>query len=161
LVPFKFLGVFLLRISRMADYAVIATSYMAKHPEANLSASDIAEATGVPLPSISKILKKLAKAEILQSKRGVAGGYKLSRSPKSITIADLISSVEGPIVMADCLDHNRGCSLESFCTVKIPWQRVSNIIEEALTELSLADIVELMDLSNPFLSSYPIQESRV
>ncbi len=151
----------MLRISRMADYAVIAMSYMARHPQANLSATDIAESTGLPLPSVSKILKKLSKDEILHSKLGVTGGYTLSRPPESITIADLISSVEGPIAIADCLDNNRGCSLENVCKVKIPWQRVSNIIEEALTELSLADIVELMDLSDPFLSSHPTQESRV
>jgi FeS assembly SUF system regulator len=132
----------MIRISRMADYGVVALSFMAREPNALYSAANVAERTGVPLPSASKLLKLLVKAGVLVSRRGAAGGYGLARAPSKISVADLVTAVDGPIALADCLDgaSGRGCDLESFCAVRGPWQKVSDAIRVALEEVTLADI---------------------
>ena len=140
----------MIRISRMADYAVLATTYMAQHAGAVHTAPGVAEATGVPLPSASKLLKQLARAGVLESRRGAKGGYTLARAPEQISIANLIAAVDGPIAIADCLDDERGCDLQSICVVRAPWQRVSDAIEGALADLSLADMVTSMTDEGPF-----------
>ncbi len=132
----------MIRVSRMADYGVVALSFMARDPEALFSAATVAKRTGVPLPSASKLLKVLVKSGVLVSRRGAAGGYGLARPPQAISIAELIVAVDGPIALADCLQEASSgvCELESFCAVRGPWQKVSDAIRIALEEVSLADI---------------------
>jgi FeS assembly SUF system regulator len=133
----------MIRISRMADYGVVALSFLAREPEAYFSAASIAEKTGVPLPTASKLLKMLVKSGVVTSRRGAAGGYGLARPPQEISVADLVVAVDGPIALADCLDGapgGNGCGLEGFCAVRGPWQKVSDAIRVALEEVSLADI---------------------
>jgi len=132
----------MIRISRMADYGVVALSFMARDAEAFYSAAVIAERTGVPLPSASKLLKLLVNSGVLVSRRGAAGGYGLARSPQAISVADLVIAVDGPIALADCLQDTSGsvCDLEGFCAVRGPWQKVSDAIRVALEEVTLADI---------------------
>ncbi|MDP6588587.1 MAG: SUF system Fe-S cluster assembly regulator [Alphaproteobacteria bacterium] len=132
----------MIRISRMADYGVVALSFMARDPQAFFSAATVAERTGVPLPSASKLLKLLVKGNVLVSRRGAAGGYGLARPPEAISVADLVVAVDGPIAIADCLEGGSGgvCDLEGFCAVRGPWQKVSDAIRVALEELTLADI---------------------
>jgi FeS assembly SUF system regulator len=128
----------------MADYGVVALSFMARDPAAVYSATCVAERTGVPLPSASKLLKLLVKGGILLSRRGASGGYGLARQPNEISVADLVVAVDGPIALADCLDDNSEgvCELEGFCVVRGPWQKVSNAIRVALEEVTLADIAD-------------------
>ncbi|MDA0231337.1 MAG: SUF system Fe-S cluster assembly regulator [Proteobacteria bacterium] len=132
----------MIRISRMADYGVVALSFMARDAGAFYSAAVVADRTGVPLPSASKLLKLLVNSGVLVSRRGAAGGYGLARSPQSISVADLVIAVDGPIALADCLQEASGsvCGLEGFCAVRGPWQKVSDAIRVALEEVKLADI---------------------
>ena len=132
----------MIRISRMADYGVVALSFMARDPDAIFSAANIASGTGVPLPSASKLLKLLVKSDVLVSRRGAAGGYSLARPPEAISVADLVVAVDGPIALADCLQDPSGgvCELEGFCAVRGPWQKVSDAIRVALEEVTLVDI---------------------
>ncbi len=132
----------MIRISRMADYGVVALSFMARDTGAFYSAAVIAERTGVPLPSASKLLKMLVNSGVLVSRRGAAGGYGLARSPQAISVADLVIAVDGPIALADCLQDESSsvCGLEGFCAVRGPWQKVSDAIRVALEEVTLADI---------------------
>ena len=134
----------MIRISRMADYGVVALSFMARNPDAFFSATHVAERTGVPLPSASKLLKLLVKGGVLTSRRGASGGYGLARQPKKISIADLVVALDGPIALTDCLDDNSEgvCGLEGFCAVRGPWQKVSNAIRVALEEVTLADVAD-------------------
>lgn len=132
----------MIRISRMADYGVVALSFLAREPSAHFSAAFIAERTGVPLPTASKLLKILVKKRIAVSRRGASGGYSLARSPEQISVADLVTAVDGPIALTDCLQDARDnvCGLEGFCAVRGPWQKVSDAIRVALEEVTLADI---------------------
>lgn len=131
----------MIRISRMADYGVVAMTYIARHAADQHTAASVSEHTGVPQPSASKLLKLLVHAGILESQRGVKGGYALSRPPEDISVAELVVAVDGPISLADCLEGPRGtCGLERFCSVREPWQKISDAIRVALEEVSLADM---------------------
>ena len=132
----------MIRVSKMADYGVVAISYMARDPKLHYSAAQVSRNTGVPLPSASKVLKLLAKANILYSRRGATGGYRLSKDPHHISVADLVIAIDGPIAITDCLEQTSGntCSLEEICFVRKPWQKVSKAIQVALEEVTLADI---------------------
>lgn len=133
----------MIRVSRMADYGVVAMTHIARRADELHTAASVAQATGVPLPSATKLLKQLVKSGILTSQRGAKGGYALSRAPAEISVADLIVAIDGPIVLADCLDGPAGqCGLESFCSVRSPWQKVSNAIRIALEEVTLAEMIE-------------------
>ena len=135
----------MLRISRLADYAVVITSYIARYEKNTHSAAGVAESTGIPLPTTSKLLKLLAKNEILDSQRGVKGGFILSRPARLISIAEIIESVDGPIAITDCLDGYRGCDLQKICIVQEPWQRISAAISETLNNLTLENIIQVAD----------------
>ena len=132
----------MIRISRMADYGVVALSFMARDASRLYSAATVAEGTGLPLPSVSKLLKLLVKSGVVTSRRGVSGGYGLGRAPNKISVADLVTAVDGPIALADCLEKSSGsaCGIESFCVIREPWQKVSDAIRVALEEVTLADI---------------------
>jgi len=132
----------MIRVSRMADYGVVAMTHIARRADELHTAASVAGATGVPLPSATKLLKQLAKRGILESHRGAKGGYGLTRAPAEISVAELIVAVDGPIALADCLDGPAGnCGLESFCSVRSPWRKVTDAIRVALEEVSLAEII--------------------
>ena len=126
----------------MADYGVVALSFLARQPDVYFSAASIANSTGVPLPTSSKLLKILVKNGVVVSRRGASGGYGLARSPELISVADLVIAVDGPIALADCLQEasTSVCGLEGFCAVRGPWQKVGEAIRVALEEVTLADI---------------------
>ena len=133
----------MIRVSRMADYGVVAMTHIARSPSERHTAASIAAHTGVPRPSASKLLKLLAKAGILTSHRGAKGGYALAHAPDRVSVAALVAAVDGPISLADCLDGPSGiCELESFCSVRGPWQTISDAIRVALEEVTLADMAE-------------------
>ncbi len=126
----------------MADYGVVTLSFLAREPQDYFSSSRISESTGVPLPTVSKLLKTLVKNGVVVSRRGAFGGYGLARPPDQISVADLVVALDGPIALADCLQDNNAsvCGLEGFCAVRGPWQKVSDAIRVALEEVTLASI---------------------
>lgn len=132
----------MIRVSRMADYGVVTLTFLARQPQGYFSSSRIAERTGVPLPTVCKLLKTLVKSGVVVSRRGSSGGYGLARPADQISVADLVVALDGPIALADCLqDTNTSvCGLEGFCTVRGPWQKVSEAIRVALEEVTLASI---------------------
>ncbi len=133
----------MIRVSRMADYGVVAMTHIARRAEDMHTAASVAQATGVPLPSATKLLKLLARHDILTSQRGAKGGYTLRRAAAEISVADLIVAIDGPIALADCLEGSPGhCGLESFCSIRSPWQKVTDAIRVALEEVSLAQMIE-------------------
>ena len=127
----------------MADYGVLAMTHIARRADELHTAASVAHATGVPPPSAAKLLKLLTKHSILSSQRGAKGGYAMRRAPAEISVAELIVAIDGPIALADCLDGPAGnCGLESFCSIRSPWQKVTNAIRVALEEVSLAEMIE-------------------
>src|SRR5262250_2698135 len=115
-------GKSMIRLSRLADYAVVLSGTLAREPERYHNAFELAEATLLPAPTVSKILASLARGGITVSHRGAKGGYRLARAPKDISIADIVSAVDGPIALTVCLEQGEGaCDVESICQSRHGW----------------------------------------
>ncbi|WP_374285330.1 Rrf2 family transcriptional regulator [Novosphingobium sp.] len=133
-----------MRLSSMADYAVVTMSAAARHcGGARVSAAQLAEETGLPVPTVQKLVSRLTSAGLLRSSRGVGGGLKLARPAAAISLADIIEAVEGPIVLAPCADDSRqDCALDGGCAVKPHWSIVGGAVRGALAAVPLTRLAE-------------------
>ncbi|RMF83426.1 MAG: SUF system Fe-S cluster assembly regulator [Nitrospirae bacterium] len=131
----------MLRISKLADYGTVVMVQIASAPYRLHTAAEVAEEVGVPLPTVSKLLKGLARQGLVVSKRGALGGYRLARPPEEITIGHVITALEGPVAVTACSDGDGLCDHEESCATRIPWIRVNQIVQEALDGVTLADMV--------------------
>ena len=92
----------MLRMTRLTDYGTVVLAQLASNDSACVSAAEVAVASGIALPTVSKLLKSLAKAELVHSTRGAHGGYRLARPPQQISAAEVIDALEGPISITEC-----------------------------------------------------------
>ena len=132
-----------MRLTHLADYAVVMMTAAARRGEGErLSATELAEETGVPLPTAQKLMGKLAGAGLLDSVRGAGGGFTLARPGQEISLADIIEAVEGPIAMTQCSgsDEISDCALDAHCRVKPHMNIVSNAVRGALGAVSLTEL---------------------
>lgn len=132
----------MLRVSRLTDYATVVMTCIARQPGHVLSTAQIASAARLELPTVSKLLKSLGHAGLVESFRGVNGGYRLARPASAITLAQIVEALEGPIGMTECSVADGQCDRELTCSVRGSWQQVSSVIGGALRAVSLADMVE-------------------
>jgi FeS assembly SUF system regulator len=137
----------MLQISRLADYATIVMVYIAREGGIH-NARDIANHTHIALPTVSKILKLMARSGLLNSQRGVKGGYSLARIPAEISVASVLSAIEGDFGMTDCSHLAGSCTLETTCLVRSNWRLLSRAIYQALTCLTLADMAKPINQSS-------------
>ena len=134
----------MLRITKQTDYGIVLLTLMASEPERQVNAPELAAEAQLPLPTVSKILKLLARDGLLASHRGVKGGYSLSRPPARITIAEVIGSLEGPIAITECIDEGgpHDCIQQGRCAVQANWQVINRAIRGALQEITLQDMAD-------------------
>ena len=132
----------MLRVSKLTDYATVVMTHIAHHPDAVHAATDITQATHLALPTVSKVLKLLSKASLLDSKRGANGGYVLTDEPEQISVARIIAAIEGPISMTECTIHKGLCEQESSCEIKANWSLINRAVHAALESVSLADLLK-------------------
>ena len=132
----------MLRITKITDYGFLLLAYMATQKDIELhNAKDLSEASGLALPTVSKVLKILTQGKILVSHQGSKGGYALVRPAEQITAAAIIEAIEGPVALTDCSDPGKTCP--RGCQVSPGWQRVNFVVRDALEGLSLADMAGL------------------
>jgi FeS assembly SUF system regulator len=135
-----------MRLSSLADYAVVMMSAAARHcGQAQMNAAQLAEETGLPLPTVQKLVSKLSAAGLLRSTRGAGGGFKLARPAVAVSLADVIEAIEGPIAMTSCVDsskHAKGehCGLEGTCRVQPHWAIVNSAVRGALADINLMSL---------------------
>lgn len=132
----------MVRLTKQTDYALVLLARMARDGEPALwAAGDLAEATALPSPMVSKILKPLAKAGLLASQRGVKGGYRLARPPREITVAEVIETMEGPVSLTECtLSEGAQCEHLPHCPTAGNWRLINQAVEQALRGLTIADM---------------------
>ncbi len=131
----------MIRLSKLADYGVVLMTRMASRPEGVHNTVDLSLLTGLPTPTVSKVLAKLGRQGLLRSVRGAKGGYKLAQSPENISIADIISAIEGPIALTQCMEHTLGCcDIEPLCPTRYGWQVINDTVRRSLESVSLAEI---------------------
>jgi len=131
----------MLRVSKLTDYASVILTHIAHRPAAIYTASDLKNATGIALPTVSKILKLLTKNNVLVSHRGSKGGYALAKKPSETNVAEIITAIEGPISMTECSTVSGLCEQESSCEIKGNWHLINRAVYTAIEAVSLADMM--------------------
>lgn len=140
-----------MRLSSLADYAVVMMSACARHcGGTRTNAAQLSDETGIPLPTVQKLVSRLSSAGLLRSVRGAGGGFKLARPAAAISLAEIIEAIEGPIALTACIEHGRHeCALEGTCNVQPHWPVVNRAVRGALADISLTT---LSQPTNPALS---------
>lgn len=133
-----------MRLSSLADYAVVMMSAAARHcGHARINAAQLADETGIPLPTVQKLVSKLSAAGLLRSVRGAGGGFKLARPAAAVTLADIVEAIEGPIAMTACCETGKhDCGMEGSCSVQPHWRHVNNAVRGALAGVSLTSLTQ-------------------
>ena len=131
----------MLRISKLTDYGTVVLAHLAAHQAVVSSAADVAQATGIAPPTVSKLLKSLARAGLVTSTRGANGGYRLARAPHEISAADVIDALDGPVSITECSASDGDCEHEEVCSVGSAWQRINVAIRHALRDVTLNDLI--------------------
>jgi len=139
----------MIRVGKLTDYGLVLMSQMARRPQAELhTARDLAQKCGVPLPTVSKILKTLLQSGLLASHRGIKGGYSLVRGAEAISLAEIISALEGPLALTECSTDITGlCDLEPSCPIKDNQRVISDVIRGALEKVTLSDLIRPMHVA--------------
>ncbi|MFW6050082.1 MAG: SUF system Fe-S cluster assembly regulator [Myxococcota bacterium] len=132
----------MLRISKLADYGIVLASQMAARGDV-LAVSDLSAETGIPQPTASKVLKRLARAGVAVSQRGARGGYRLARGAEEVTLAEILVAIEGPIAVTECSteEHAGECDFEGTCDVQPSWRFINRAVQQALEGIRLSDLV--------------------
>lgn len=131
----------MIKLSRMADYGVVLMTQFAQVPAAMKTAPDVAVSSGLPVPTVSKILKLLTQGGLLESQRGIKGGYTLARDPADISVADIIGALDGPIALTECMTAEGAiCEIEALCPTRTNWKKINDVLSTALASVSLADM---------------------
>ena len=131
----------MLRLSKKADYALMAVKHLAQKPGApSTSAREIAEQYDIPLELMAKVLQRLVRAGLLVSTQGTRGGYTLSRPSTSISIADVIEAIDGPFTVTACSSDKSDCEQYSKCSVRGPLWQIRERIAETLGTVTIAEM---------------------
>ncbi|MFQ5695731.1 MAG: RrF2 family transcriptional regulator [Terriglobia bacterium] len=132
----------MLKLSKKADYGLIAANHLSRHyGEGACSVRDIAQAYSLPAGLLAKVLQRLVQKGLLRSQQGTRGGYKLARPPVFISALDVISAIDGPVMITSCQTERGQCVQTPLCTVKEPLRKVNERIVDALGRLSMAEMV--------------------
>ncbi len=131
----------MLRVTKLTDYATLVLTILAGQCDNVLSASELAERAHLETPTVSKILKPLAQAGLVEGFRGAHGGYRLARAANRISLFEIVEAIEGKLGMTECSVHTGACGIESSCGVQANWRRVNDVITDALRDVSLEQML--------------------
>ena len=133
----------MIRITKQTDYGIVLLTRMARAGDRLFTAPELAESAQIPQPTVQKVLKLLARHGLLDSHRGVKGGYVLAKKPGQISVADVIAALEGPIALTECVDESPSdCTQTAFCPVRPNWQRINDVVREALQGITLKEMTQ-------------------
>jgi Rrf2 family protein len=137
-----------LKLTKKADYGLIALRHLASTPGATASTKDIADAYRLPVPLLAKVLQQLTREKILQSVAGTNGGYKLARPANRITALEVVRAIDGPVILTHCFTEHGTCDQSDKCTVREPLRRVHEAILELLQNFTIDDLAESTAVSH-------------
>src|SRR5579872_5835058 len=143
----------MLRLTKKADYGLMALKYLAEQTGGAHSAKDIADAYHIPPQLLAKILQTLARAGLLVSHAGTNGGYGLARPASEISAFEVIRAIDGPLFITSCITIHGACDLTSTCTIKEPLRKVNDSIKDLLSGIYTADLVETGDAEHTAVGS--------
>ena len=131
----------MLRITKLTDYATVVLTALAEAPIRVHSAAELADQAHLELPTVSKVLKPLARAGLVTPFRGAAGGYRLARPATQISLIEIVEAIEGRVGMTECSGEHSSCEHEPHCGVQGHWRRINDVISETLRGMSLAEMM--------------------
>jgi Rrf2 family protein len=130
-----------MRLSRLADYAIMLMTHVAQYPDDSHAAADSAVATRLPAPTVARVMARLCRGGLLSSARGVNGGYRLARPAADIPVGAIVSLFDGPVQLTRCAQSGpRPCGVEAVCPSRVGLQRLTVAVRKALDDVSLADL---------------------
>jgi FeS assembly SUF system regulator len=138
------------RLSKGTDYGIRILAHLAHEDEGTAhgtphgsthNAREVAEDLALPLPMVSKVMKSLARAGVLESHRGAKGGFSLSRRPEELNVADMIAALEGPVALTECQLGPALCQHEGSCQVQEPWSVINRSVQNTLATITLSDLI--------------------
>ena len=146
----------MIRLTNLADYAVVVMAAAAREPGVKLSAARVAELTMIPAPTVAKLMGILARGGLLTASRGVAGGFTLSRNPANISVVDVVEAVDGPIALTSCAGNDvNDCVMEGHCAIRGHWAPINQAVRGALAAVTLADLVRPAAAAAPLAAPAP------
>ena len=138
------------KLNRMTDYAIVVLGVLAHRQGEILATAQLAELTGLNQPTVAKVAKTLVAADLVDTQRGVHGGYRLARSVGMISLVQIVEAMEGPIVVNDCVDGAQDpCMVSNCCFMSRNWNRVNLAVRNALDDISLEDLIDPAHLFAP------------
>ena len=137
----------MLRLNRMTDYAILVLGALARRHGETLASGYLAQVTELTQPTVAKVLKMLLAAELVETQRGVRGGYRLMKILAHISLVDIVEAMEGPIAVTDCIEGARQpCSASNCCCMRSHWKHVNLAIRNALRDVTLEDLINPVGL---------------
>ncbi len=131
----------MLRVTKLTDYATVVLTVLASRPGEVLSASELAEQSGLETTTVAKLLKPLAQAGLVEGLRGVRGGYRLARDAARITLVEIVEAMEGPLAITECSHDHSQCGIAHQCGVRSNWRLINDVVAEALRGVTLAQML--------------------
>lgn len=151
----------MLRLSKKADYALLAMRHLAAHRDRDaVSARELAETYDIPPELLAKVLQKLVRAGLLESHQGIRGGYGLARPPASVSVADVIQAIDGPLTVTACSEDDHSCDQYAKCNVRDPLWRIKDRIVSALSATSVSELAADIPAPVPAGGGVPIAVMR-
>ncbi len=147
----------MLKLSKLADYGLIVMSCLAQDTSGHASARGISAQVKVALPTVSKVLKLLVGGGLVESLRGVKGGYRLARSASEITVVDIILALDGPIGLTECSAMTGHCAHEPLCALRSNWQLVNRAVLGVLNKITLAEMCRPLPMQHPVLKNIGVE----
>lgn len=132
----------MLRIGKLTDYATVLMTWLATRQDEVLAASELAELSRLELPTVSKLLKQLTAAGLIESRRGIHGGYRLAFPASEISVLQIVVAMEGPMRMTECSAQTGACEHEKHCSIQHSWRRISRMVESVLKSAKLVDLID-------------------
>jgi Rrf2 family protein len=131
------------KLSKKADYGLIAVKHLAMHREQHAcSANEIADEYGISTTLMAKVLQKLARQNLVAAKHGSSGGYQLSKTADQISALEVITAIDGPVLITSCVTSHGNCDATSKCSVREPLRRVNESILNVLNTVTIAHMSE-------------------
>ena len=138
------------KLNRMTDYAIVVLGTLAHRQGEILATAQLAELVGLNQPTVAKVAKTLVAADLLETQRGVHGGYRLARQAAMISLVQIVEAMEGPIVVNDCVEGAQApCVVSNCCFMSRNWNRVNLAVRNALSDVSLEDLIDPAQLFTP------------
>jgi len=131
----------MLRLSKKADYALLSMRHLAgSGPRVSVSARELAESYGIPPELLAKVLQRLVRSGLLESRQGIRGGYGLARAAAAISVAEVIQAVDGPMTVTACTENDHTCDQYDKCNIRDPLWRIKDRIVSTLAATSVAEL---------------------